>query len=200
MPRRSYISPEERTHFDTPPALDAQQRLILLDLPVWAETYLQSVQTPTNKVGFLLQLGYFRIVARFFVADRYDKDLVDWLRERVRVNPNQVDLSVYANSRTAYRHRQYILQQLGYSPFNAKHQRDLVKEAHRLAHLQTRPALMLDAMASYLQERRIEIPPYNTFRLVIIDALAAFQAGLEEIIDQHLQPSERHVLDALLEK
>lgn len=46
--------------FDAPPMLTGHQRAILLDLPGWAETYLQQIQTPTNKLGFVLQLGYFR--------------------------------------------------------------------------------------------------------------------------------------------
>ena len=54
MPRRAYLSPDERVRFDTPPMLTPEQRLILLDLPPWADTYLQGMQSPTNKVGFVL--------------------------------------------------------------------------------------------------------------------------------------------------
>jgi len=61
MARREYLSLEERTRFDTPPVLTIHQRPILVDLPTWADTYLQQIQIPTNKVGFLLQLGYFRV-------------------------------------------------------------------------------------------------------------------------------------------
>ncbi len=69
MARREYLSPDERTRFDTPPPLTPQQRPIFIDLPAWAQTYLQQALSPTNKVGFLLQLGYFRVVSRFFLAD-----------------------------------------------------------------------------------------------------------------------------------
>ena len=61
MARREHLSPDERARFDAPPTLTVHQRPILLNLPVWAETYLQAIQTPTNQVGFLLQLGYFRV-------------------------------------------------------------------------------------------------------------------------------------------
>ncbi|MBC8156241.1 MAG: DUF4158 domain-containing protein [Bacteroidetes bacterium] len=63
MALRADLSPDERTRFDSPPTLAVHQRLILLDLPVWAESYLQAIQTSTNQVGFLLQLGYFRILS-----------------------------------------------------------------------------------------------------------------------------------------
>ena len=60
MARREYLTAEERTRFDTPPQLSSQQRLILIEMPPWADAYLTSLQTATNKVGFALQLGYFR--------------------------------------------------------------------------------------------------------------------------------------------
>lgn len=53
MARREYLSPDERARFDIPPPLTLQQRAIFLDLPVWAESYLQQAISPTNRVGFL---------------------------------------------------------------------------------------------------------------------------------------------------
>ncbi len=200
MARREYLSPDERTRFDAPPTLTVHQRPILLDLPAWAETYLQSGQTPTNQVGFLLQLGYFRVVTRFFVADRFEADIVEWISGRLRVDPNTVDLTDYARSRTAYRHREDILHFLGYRAFGSEYQRVLADEAHRLAHLQTRPALMLDALAGYLREHRVEIPPYNALRVILTKALDDYQSGLEALIEQYLGPTDRSVLDELLAK
>ena len=43
MARWEYLSRDERTRFDAPPTLTGHQRPILLDLPVWAETYLQAI-------------------------------------------------------------------------------------------------------------------------------------------------------------
>lgn len=200
MARREYLSPDERTRFDAPPTLTAQQRPILLDLPVWAETYLQTIQIPTNKIGFLLQLGGFRVVTRFFLADRFEPDVIDWLSSRLRVDPNDIDLAHYARSRTAYRHREAILSQLGYSAFGSEHQQILMEEAHRLAHLQTRPALMLDALAGYLREHRVEIPPYSALRTILTDALDNYQTGLEKLIESYLRPTDRAILDEILAK
>lgn len=64
MARKEYLSSDERLRFDSPPQL--QEVNILIQIPHWAETYLESLGSNTNKVGFLLQLGYFRVTARFF--------------------------------------------------------------------------------------------------------------------------------------
>ena len=198
MPRRAFISAEERIRFDSPPVLTQQHRTILLDLPTWATTYMGQIQSSTNKIGFLLQLGYFRITNRFFVADRFEPDIINWLCARTQLDPNQIDLTKYTRSRTAFRHRETILAHLGYQAFDRTHEQELLVEAQRLAHLQTRPALVLDALTGYLQERRIEIPPYNTLRLILIEALQSFQANLEQIIDRYLQENDSQLLDTLL--
>ena len=88
------------------------------------------------------------------MADRFEPDIIHWLSNRLRVDPNGIDLTEYARNRTMYRHREAILHHLGYSAFSPDHQLLLADEAHRLAHLQTRPALMLDALAGYLREHR----------------------------------------------
>lgn len=200
MARREYLSLEERTRFDTPPVLTIHQRPILVDLPTWADTYLQQIQTPTNKVGFLLQLGYLRVTTRFFVPDRFGQDVIDWVSRQLSVDPNAVDIDTYANSRTAYRHREDILKHLGYGAFGAEYRQVLAEEAQRLAHLQTRPTLMLDALSGYLREHRVEIPAYNALRTILTDALDAYQARLEELIETYLQPADRTLLDSLLQK
>jgi len=200
MARREYLTAEERTRFDTPPQLSSQQRLILIEMPPWADAYLTSLQTATNKVGFALQLGYFRVVSRFFVADRYPAIDVVYVTEWLGVDPNLIDLSEYRHSGSVYRHRQEILQQVGYQAFGENHQAALALEAGRLAHLQIKPALLLDNLAAYLQERHVEIPTYNTLRVLLTDALSAYETHLEALIETHLQPADRLLLDALLQK
>lgn len=200
MARREYLSPDERTRFDTPPTLTAHQRPILLDLPVWAQTYLQQIPTPTNKLGFVLQLGFFRVATRFFTADRFETELVDWVVSRLRIDPNDLHLAEYARTRTAYRHREDILHHLGYTAFGAGHELVLADEARRLAHLQTRPSLMLDALAGYLREHRVEIPSYSALRTVLTEALDDYQTGLERLIEQYLTQTDRVLLDQLLTK
>ena len=140
------------------------------------------------------------MVSRFFVADRYPAIDVDYVTEWLRVEANLVDMSEYRHSGSVYRHRQEILQQVGYQAFGENHQVALALEAGRLAHLQIKPALLLDNLAAYLQERYVEIPTYNTLRVLLTDALDAYETHLEALIEAYLQPADRLLLDALLQK
>lgn len=198
MARRDYLSTDERIRFDAPPQLSSTQRLIFADLPLWADQFLTAIHTPTNKVGFVLQLGYFRVVTRFFIPDRFSASDVAWVCRQLQLPADQIQLGEYTHNRTLYRHRATILAQLGYAAFGDEHRQALEQEANRLTHLQTRPALMLDALVAYLRERRVEIPPYNTLREVITLALDAFDTHLQTMIEQYLTSSDRATLDALL--
>jgi hypothetical protein len=60
-------------------------------LPDWAEHYYKTLATPTNQVGFLLQLGYFRIVCRFFESLQFGKEV--YLRER------RIEIPAYSSMR-----------------------------------------------------------------------------------------------------
>ena len=199
MPRRDFLSADERLRFDTPPRLNAAERLILIDIPQWAEDYLQTIHTPTNKVGFLLQLGYFRVVTRFFVPDRFAAADLEWVCRRRNILLKDVQMEDYLRNRTVYRHRTTILDRLGYQAFETEHRVALSEEAQRLTHLQTRPSLMLDALVSWLRERRIELPAYNTLREIIAGALEVFDQHLQTVIEQHLTAPEKALLDGLLD-
>ena len=199
MARRDYLPTEDRIRFDAPPQLNSTQRLIFTDLPTWAQTYLTAVHTPTNKVGFLLQLGYFRVVTRFFIPDRFPAVDIESVCRQLQIDSAVIELAEYTHNRTLYRHRTIILTQLGYEAFADRHRLSLAQEARRLTHLQTRPALMLDALVDSLRERRIEIPPYNTLREIITDALDAFDTHLQAVIEEHLTLTDREVLDTLLD-
>lgn len=178
----------------------SSQRLIFFDLPGWAERYLDNINRPTNRVGFILQLGYFRVTTRFFDIDGYPDKLVEWVSEQLGLPVEEVILPHYVSTKAIYHHRQVILKHLGYTAFEDEHTDQLAEEARRLAHLQTRPTLLLDALAGYLREHRIEIPSYSALRVVLTQALDAYQDSLEALIEQHLTPEARQLLEDLLQK
>ncbi len=145
MPRKEYLNSEARQKFDYPPVLTLEQKQIFLKTPEWANEYVRTLQTPSNKVGFLLQVGYFRIVNRFFVSSRYHQSDVDFVSEKIFVDSNAVQMSQY-EGRTPLRHQEDILGYFGFAPFEKSLQLVLIEEAHRLAHVQTRPYLIFEGM------------------------------------------------------
>ena len=134
---------------------------------IFSKRFPQPTVWASCRFGGPIQLGYFRVVSRFFVVDRFEPADTAWLTRQLGFEPMAVTLADYAASQTVYRHRHVILDQLGYEAFSPAHRDALRSEAARLTHLQTRPARMLDELAIYLRERRVEVPPYNTLREIL---------------------------------
>ena len=51
---------KEIEEFDTPPLLTGEGRKCFFYVSNHAAQVIKSLQTPTNQLGFLLQLGYFK--------------------------------------------------------------------------------------------------------------------------------------------
>ena len=62
---------KERELYEQPPLVPAAEQARVFAVPVWADVHLARMLTPANRVGFVLQLGYFQISQRFYVATRY---------------------------------------------------------------------------------------------------------------------------------
>ncbi len=161
------------------------KELIFLQAPSWALDYVKQLQTSTNKVGFLLQVGYFRIVSRFFVPGRYPQSDVDFVTDKISVDVNTVNMTDYEGN-TVRRHQKDILEYLGFRGFDKSAGEALLSEAERLAHVQTRPHLIFQGMVSFLQEHHIEIPTYQIIKTILDKALATVDSNLEAILTTNL--------------
>jgi TnpA family transposase len=201
MPRKDYLSHEQRQRFDSPPSLTNAQRAVFTQLPEWAEQFYATLPTSTNRAGFLLQLGYFRTVCRFFEPSQFRQGDIAFIQKSGKnIDPNQVDMAAYQQSSSYYRHQVEILSRLGFEPFTAQHQRLLLEEAKRLAHLQVTPEGIIDSCVAYLRDRRVETPAYSSLRSIIHSALSEYKFDLEQVLEKHLHAADRAMLDDLLSK
>ena len=197
MPRKEYLTPEERTRFDNPPQLLTDQKGLFLQIPEWASTYLKTLQTPTTQVGFLLQLGYFRVVSRFFLSNRFIQADINCIVSGIMVDPNQIDFTDYFRT-TYFRHQEEILKQLGYTGFDKNASQLISQEMKRLVSLRTEPVLIMESVITFLDENRIEIPPYATLRVLLEKSFRQFEQDLEAIMVQYLQQEDKKLLNSLL--
>lgn len=112
-------SPQQR-EFDKPPKLSYQQRKYLFVLPVWAETEYK-VMFDNIRIGFIIQIGYFKASGRFFKLESFQKD--DFLFVLKKMKYKEISFSEFKmeyNNTTFYNHRQIILDNFGMLPFDKK--------------------------------------------------------------------------------
>lgn len=60
MPRMQILTPAEYAMFDTPPQFSSVERKRFFTLSQSLDPLLASFRTPTNQMGFVLALGYFK--------------------------------------------------------------------------------------------------------------------------------------------
>ena len=149
-PRAAYAA------FDTPPVFTTLERQRFFDLSPRLAHLLGTFRTPTNQLCFVLTLGYFKATNRFFARQFHDTYAV-YVARQLGVLPGMFDLRAYEDT-TARRHRQIILEHLGFQAFEEPAKQHLLNEIHSLIRSQARPkAIFLHALDT-LARRKTEIP------------------------------------------
>jgi TnpA family transposase len=198
MPLIKILNNNDIKAFDSPPVFTAEERKQFFYLSQWASELVESFRTPTNKIGFILQLGYFKAANRFFVARKYHQNDIEFIARKLELEGELVDFGKYTDA-TFIRHKKIILKKLGYQPFNEKAKILLQDESISLNSKQTKPRLMFMSLLDFLIEKKIEIPGYHTFAEVITDSLRNFEKVLIASIEENLSIEEKQLLDGLLE-
>ncbi|MCD6388670.1 MAG: DUF4158 domain-containing protein [Desulfobulbaceae bacterium] len=71
--------------FDSPPVFNGEERKRFFYLPKWASELIETFRTPTNKIGFAIQLGYFKVTTSFFAARNFHQDDVNFVARRLNI-------------------------------------------------------------------------------------------------------------------
>ena len=152
--------------FASPPQFNGVERKQFFSLPNWVSHLVLSFRTPTNQIGFVLQLGYFKAVGRFFAAWKFHQKDIDFIVRRLDFQSNTIDFSKYTRT-TFERHQQLILLNVGIQKFDLKAKALLMGEAQNLCFKQIKPRLMFMSLVNFLRAQKIEIPSYHTFEAII---------------------------------
>jgi Domain of unknown function (DUF4158) len=206
MANKEFISQQARKRFEEPPQLSEAERSSLLIIPPWAKLTIDQILSPTNKTGFVLQLGYFRLTGRFFHPKTYPQKDINFIIQKFSGDPNEVDIDEYKLT-SCYRHREIILLGFGFKAYSGdgNSHKNLLDEATRMAEChparnQTKPNLMFDNLVAYLWEKRIEISAYYQLKSLIKEALETVEKELNDILKRHLTPQDILLLDNLFQK
>jgi len=191
------LNNKDSKEFDTPPEFNEEEKKRFFSLPRNQVELMNRFKTPMNKVGFVLQFGYFKAVNKFFVAHKFYKTDIIFVAKRLGLE-SDIDFDKYTKA-TFTRHQKHILEYFGIRRFDNDAKEFLQKEALILASKQIKPRLMFMSLVDFLKSQMIEIPNYHTFAEIITDALRYFERTLIENIQNRLSIDEKQLLDKLLE-
>lgn len=129
-------------------------------LPRWANKLIESFRTPVNKVGFILQLGYFKATNSFFAARYYHQGDINFIADRLDIFHQSINISNY-NRTTFERHQEHILENMGIKKFDNKSKVVLTNEARNFCAKQTKPRLMVMSIIDFYVKKRLTFPVTN---------------------------------------
>src|SRR3989338_3729918 len=95
MTKLTILTPKERRQFDSPPLFNADNRAHCFSLTNNEVKVIYAMRTPTNKVCFVLQLGYFKSNGKFFTANQYRRHDIEYVTKSLELSQDEIDLSAY---------------------------------------------------------------------------------------------------------
>src|ERR1700733_14772419 len=116
MAKLHILSKAERKAFNCPPLYTADGRKHYFHINEEIKTLISTMRLPTNKIGFILQLGYFKYAGRFFMANQFHKRDVDFVAKLLSIDSHQLTIEKY-NENTYKDHQKLILSLQGISRF-----------------------------------------------------------------------------------
>ena len=80
------LSAEEAQVFESPPRFTYEERKHFFTLLEWARPLAAKLATPTSKIGFILQLGYFRATNKFYTKDLFYPEDSAFVQKRIGID------------------------------------------------------------------------------------------------------------------
>src|SRR5271166_2307786 len=130
------LSGEEIQVFESPPRFVYEERKHFFIIPEWAKPLFSKLATPTSKIGFILQFGYFRAANKFYSKDLYYPEDIAFVKKRMGID-GEWHTTLYSE-RMIERHRKVILSNLDYAAFSPAATAALSKDAASAVEKQTR--------------------------------------------------------------
>jgi Domain of unknown function (DUF4158) len=195
MPKMRIFNQLEESEFESPPKFNSAERKQFFAISNTTDDLLEKLSTPTNKVCFLVAMGYFKARRRFF-ARQFRQIDIEFVAEKIGINSLEICLDNYSRE-TYARHQRFIIQHFGWRKFDE----DFAKlEVQSLVSIQHRPKNILLELIEVLSRKKMVIPSYNVLSNLIIDAINENEQTLSELVFNLLNKNQRLKLDSFLQK
>ncbi len=191
------LSKSQVTEFETPPDLSYEEKEVFFEVDVWTNDIIESFDTSTNKVAFVLILGYLRCTGRFFLPNIFLESDIQYVAENLLISVEELKWQNYSNSGNHYRHMKLALKQLGITTF--KKNKKVKKEVYELVTKKVHPKKVFWSLCDFLKANKIEIPAYNTLHKIIAGAILDYEKKTIKLIKRHLRVPHKKSLERLLE-
>lgn len=184
--------------FDFPPEFDGNGRKQFFSLSQCVSQTIEDFGTPVNKIGFVLQLGYFKATHKFFTPRKFHKNDIEFVARRLKISAENIDFDDY-KERSRLRHKEIILENLGFQKFDEQFKLIVIEQSLSLVLKQIKPRFMFWSLVDFISQKKIEVPSYYLLSEIITNALNKFEKILFDSIEEHITTQEKQILNGLLD-
>jgi len=182
--------------FDNPPALSRDDQIYYFKIDEVARELLKGIKDGHNKIGFLLQYGYFKASGKFYTKSTFKTGDVKFVAKAVGVSVYKDSVSKYID-RTRQKHRLLILENCGHIEFTCAEK--LLKEmVENLVAQQMHPRKLFYLLIEELRNRRIEIPSYDKVTRIITEEFSVFEKKVLQTVANVITLSQQEALDHII--
>lgn len=197
MAKLEILTTAEQIIFNDPPKLSPDEQSKYFRLPPELTVWLDSVNNITNKVGFILLLGYCQAGARFYQPGQFYASDLKAICLQYGFDDNKVQLTNY-NQRTFNYHKKIIREYLTLKPFDDEAKTFFMESINDRVARRYPPKQILQDVLDLLKAKCIEIPRYNRFALNITQAISDYDKHLLQLIEDQLSDDQKISFDDLL--
>jgi TnpA family transposase len=159
--------------------------------------FIKTLKTPTNQVGFVLQLGYFRANGKFFTAQQFKSADINFVLKILNILPTELNFSTYIK-KIPTDHRKKILELLQWQPLDLDNQEKLKAHIQWQIPQHISPKRVFYAGIEYCCHNKVELPSYHLLASFITEAYNVVENNYILEITQKLNTEQREKLDHIL--
>ena len=148
MTKLAILSTIEQRNFDKPPKFKKGDRANYFSMtPEIKQIGFNRLRTSINRIGFVLQLGYFRGAGKFFVAKQFHKRDIQFVRKMLKID-TPITIENYSE-RSRNNHRETILELSGWRLPNNTDDEALIAQAQWHIEQQISPKKVLESLVEH---------------------------------------------------
>jgi hypothetical protein len=181
--------------FDNPPILSIDDQKYYFKVDETVMNLLKGIKENHNKVGLLLQYGYFKASGKFYTQSLFRAADIKFAEKVVGASAAK-DFKRYID-RTRQKHRLLILETCGYIEFtNAE--TSFAQRVENLVAQQMHPRKLFYLLVEELRNKRIEVPSYDKVTRIVTEKFSIFEKSVLQAIADIITPIQCEALDQLV--
>lgn len=182
--------------FYNPPILSIDDQKYYFKVDETVMNLLKGIKENHNKVGLLLQYGYFKAGGKFYTQSLFKSGDIKFVEKVIGVSVSK-DFSKRYIDRTRQKHRLLILETCGYIEFTGA-ETLFAQRVENLVAQQMHPRKLFYLLIEELRNKRIEIPSYDKVARIVTEKFGIFEKSVLQAIVDIITPTQCEALDHLV--